>query len=441
MKLTDALRSVKPGELLVVLIALAPALVAMPVLLSPWPPDASAWLRVGGKLTAILGLSCLLLAGILAVRVPGFDRWFGGLTRLWRLHHWLGTLSFLFIMLHPVLLAFAAVPAGMQVAGMVLFPPFGFWATWLGWLALLAMMVFLAPSYSFFGPPKYQRWKRMHLVSGAALVLGAIHGYALNTVFVDAGNMLVWGGLGLLAILAFGWRAVVSKKAARKPWRIKAVEPLAEGVVELVLEPLGRPLSHAAGQFVYFTPHDPALAAGRNEEHPYTISSEPQSDEMRIAIKDLGDASGALQTVTPGSLAHVDGPYGHFFRVGVEESELWLGGGIGMTPFVGRARELAYAGKPVDIRLVYCAQDVSRAYFLAELEDIAKRIEGFTVTPHFFADEGPLAEPFLAAHVPDYAKRMAYICGPLPMIRLARRMLREAGVPPFRIRSEEFELL
>lgn len=439
--LMNTIRRIQPGEAVVVALLLLPAFAALPVLLEPWPSAPADWLRSGGKLTGILGLASLLFAGILAVRVPGFDQPFGGLTRLWRLHHSLGTAALLLLMLHPLLLAFAVVPFGLQVASLTLFPPFSSVNTWIGWAALLAMMVFLAPSYSFFGPPKYQRWKRLHLLAGAALLLGAIHGFALNTVFAGNWNIVVWGGLAVLALGAFSWRAVASKKFARKPYRITAVESLAKGVVELVLEPVDKPLAHAAGQFVYLTPRDPALSAGCNEEHPYTISSAPQASELRIAIKDLGDASHALQTVTPGTIAHVDGPYGRFFRESVRERELWLGGGIGITPFVGRARALLHEESSVDIRLVYFAQDESRAYFLQELQDIASRIEGFEVIAHYFADQGPLTEKFLAQHLPDFSERTAYICGPLPMIELCKEILRETGLPAHRIRSEEFTLL
>ncbi|MDX1442800.1 MAG: ferric reductase-like transmembrane domain-containing protein [Gammaproteobacteria bacterium] len=441
----NVIRRIEPGEAIIVLLVLAPSLVALPQLLDPWPQAYSDWLRFGGKLAGVLGLASLLFAGILAVRVPGFDQPFGGLTRLWRLHHSLGTAALLLLMLHPLLLAFAAVPGGVQAAAMTLFPPAGDVATWIGWAALLAMMIFLAPSYSFFGAPDYQRWKHLHLLAGAALLLGAIHGIALNTVLVGHWNIVTWGGLSVLALAAFSWRAVVSRKFGRKPYRVTAVEPLAKGVVELVLEPVGDRITHAAGQFVYFTPRDPALAAGCNEEHPYTISSAPQSDELRIAIKDFGDASHALQSVTPGTIAHVDGPYGRFFRAGTAEKkrepELWLGGGIGITPFVGRARALLHEPGSVDICLVYLAQDASRAYFLDELQAIASRVEGFDVITHYFAVQGPLNEAFLARHVPGFAERTAYICGPPPMIRLGRQILRNKGLPAHRVRSEEFTLL
>lgn len=59
---------------------------------------------------------------------------------------------------------------------------------------------------------------------------------------------------------------------------------------------------------------------------------------LRFGIKDLGDASHALQTVTPETRVLIEGPYGEFFeRRFPQRDMLWLGGGIGITPFVGGA--------------------------------------------------------------------------------------------------------
>ena len=68
----------------------------------------------------------LLLAAALSARVPGFDRWFGGLTRLWKSHHWLGAGSLVLLLAHPLLLALAASSDGLDVAVACSFHP---WTT------------------------------------------------------------------------------------------------------------------------------------------------------------------------------------------------------------------------------------------------------------------------------------------------------------------------
>jgi predicted ferric reductase len=431
----------RAGDLLLLGLALLPALAALPALLAMPLDTPAAWLRAGGRLNGIVGLAWLLLAAALAVRIPGLDRPFGGLIRVWRIHHVLGTGAFLLLMAHVLLLAFAALPAGLAVASVTLFPPPSRWAVWAGWGALLAMMVFLAPTYAFFGRPEYQRWKLLHLLSGAALLLALVHALPLASAPGGAAAVALWAFYGGGALIAYVWRAGIAR-TARRPYRITAVQRPAPRVVELSLKcERGEGLRYAPGQFVYLTPCDPALRAGRGEEHPYTLSSAPHEADLRIAIKDLGDASHALQDVAVGSRAWIDGPYGRFFPDHDDGTELWLGGGIGVTPFVSRARALAHAGAAVDIELIYCAHNPGRAYFLDELLRLADAVQGLRVTPHYFANLGPLSQRFVADTVPDFAQRTAYVCGPLPMMGLATGILRAAGVPRTRIHTEEFDLL
>ena len=403
------------------------------------PADAAGWLGWLGRACGVVGLAWLLLAMVLSIRLPRCDQALGGLLTLWRFHHLLGAGSFLLLMLHPVLLALAAVPGEPAAVLATLTPPAGAWPVWAGWGALLLMMVFLAPSFSFLGPPDYQRWKLLHRLSAAVVVLGLVHTLALSRMLGPVQAAWVWGGLTALAAVSFVWRLALSRRFARRRYRIAQVDPLADRVVELTLE--GPPLAYDAGQFVYMAPSDPALAAGRGEEHPYSLVSAPHEPVLRIAIKELGDASSALMSVSVGSEVTVEGPYGRFLPRRHDRPALWIGGGIGMTPFVSAARELAVQSAPLDVQLLYCANDPSRAYYLAELDGIAAERPGFRVHAHYFADEGPLSPAFLESRVPDFRRRDAYVCGPAPLLALVEDLLRREGVPRRRIVMEEFDLL
>lgn len=415
---------------------------ALALALYPLPlADAAGWLQAAGRLAGILGLAALLVAGCLSARIPGFDRWFGGLTGLWRIHHYIGAASFLLLMLHPLLLAFGALPLSTGAAVGLLFPPPAQVWVWAGWLALLCMMAFLAPSFAFFGAPHYQRWKGLHRLAGPALVLALLHAVPLSRALPAAWAWSVWGVLGGAAVCAFAYRMLFSRRVARLRYRVSHVTKLADGVVEIALRPQGRPLVYRAGQFVYFTHLDCGLAAGYNEEHPFTLSSAPQEAELRLGVKDLGDMSGALQHIAPGAEVTVEGPYGDFFPAEAEQCpQLWLGGGIGITPFVGRARALAHRAAPAaPVSLVYCAENPERSYYLNELREIAGRLPNFAVHSHLFSREGPLSPAYLDAACPDWRQREVFLCGPPGMLGHCRRMLRAAGIR--RLHIEEFDLL
>src|SRR5690606_36414218 len=158
-----------------------------------------------GRLAGIAGLGLFLVAAIVSFRIPGFDRLFGGLTTLWRTHHLLGGVSFLLLLSHPLLLSLASVAVSPAAAAGVLFPPEGGASIWLGWGALVLMMVFLAPSFAFFGPPRYQRWKQVHKLAGVAAVLALAHTFILERTIPEPWSALIWAALALAALASLAY--------------------------------------------------------------------------------------------------------------------------------------------------------------------------------------------------------------------------------------------
>lgn len=423
-------------------LAAAPTILMLPGLREGDFSDCGAILNLLGRLTGVAGLSCLMVAAILSCRVPGADRPFGGLTKLWKTHHRLGAAAFLLLLAHPPLLALSSAVVSLPAAAQVLVPDSPDWGTTLGWISLLAMMVFLAPSFAFFGEPEYQRWRWLHRLSAVAVIAAVAHAWWFSRTIPIYASTAIWLLLSAAALASVAWRLVFARRSGRLRYVVEEVVARANNVAELTLRPAGRHLAYEAGQFIYLTPHDESLSAGRGEEHPYTLTSAPGEPALRVAIKDLGDATHAIQSVTPGSEADVEGPYGDFFPRGKPSGpELWIAGGIGIAPFLGRLRDLAARGAPLDAHLVYCVQDPARAHFIDELEQLAPRVPGMRLTQHYFYRYGPLDAKFLAANCEDYARRRAYVCGPDPLIESAKSLLAAAGVHRDHIVTEEFTLL
>ncbi|QLC73931.1 ferredoxin reductase family protein [Pseudomonas sp. LPB0260] len=431
-----------PGKLKYCDLVLA-ALLLLPLLLA-WPrlwampgEGAARWLGLAGLLAGVAGLCSLLVTAAMCIRLPRLDRWLGGLPRLWRLHRRLGFIAFILILGHALLLGFAALPESPTAATKVLFPPLSAYLIWVGWLALAVMVVFLAPTFQLSERFHYQRWKRLHLLSALTLLLALLHALPLSP-----DNPGVWL-LILLAWAAIAWRKLLAPTFARQNYRVTALTRLAPDVMEISLRPSGAGIAHQAGQFVYLTPREPSLSAGCGEEHPFTISSAPGAAELTLGIKALGDASRALHELPLGSQVQVEGPYGQLFeRRAPARAQLWLGGGIGIAPFVSAARALAGpSGAAGHVSLLYLADRAERAYYLKELQAIAAHQPRLSVTTHYFFDCGPLSEAFLQAHCPDFREREIYICGPPAMLRHVQALLRATGADPKLIHTEAFEFL
>lgn len=442
-KRTEPGISARTAHRLVWGIALLPTLLFLLNLGASDVASTGALVNAVGRGTGVAGLSMLLTAAILSARVPGFDRLFGGLTRLWRTHHLLGAWSLILLLLHPVLLALAGAEASVTTASDTLFPPFSDTASWSGWAALVLMMAFLAPSFAFFGPPRYERWKKLHRLAGPAVALALAHNFWLSRGLPQWLDIALWSTLALLAVGAVVWRFVFSRRIGRLSYTVEEVAPVANNVVELSLQPAGGSLEYEPGNFVYLTLEDHSLESGRGEEHPYTLSSSPDEQQLRIAIKSLGDASRAAQSVQPGTRARVEGPYGRFFLSPdrVTQPELWVAGGIGVTPFLARMRHLRHRGEPADVCMIFCVQDPAREIFTTELHDLAEALEGFRLNIHYFYREGPLSSDYLKAACPDLGQRVVYICGPDQLNALVRQHASNAGIQASNIHSEGFQLL
>jgi len=426
-----------PGDLLIAAVVLLPLLWAAPGLLAALGTSWTAVTSLLVRTTGILALSTFVAAALLSARVPRTDRWFGGQMRLWEIHKLLGFSAFLLVMAHVLLLALMALPVSVERSVTFIFPPMAQWDVWAGWLAFVLMVVFIAPTFGFFGRLHYQRWKSLHRISAPAFLLALVHGIAL------APGAAIWWLLGVLALAAIAWRLVFSRPLARQRYTVDSVTPLARDVVEINLKPLGRGMTWQPGQFVYLSPLDPQLEAGIGEEHPYTIASADSDTHMRIGVKAIGDATTALQHVRPGTEAEVEGPYGTFLEAHEpDRGRLWLGGGIGITPFVAGARAMRTGtSEAVDTVSLYLADRPERAYYLDELKTIAEATPTFTAHVHYFNEHGVLTADFLRAHCPDFAEREVFICGPPGMIAHVDRLLRDEGVPPERIHTEAFDFL
>lgn len=112
--------------------------------------------------------------------------------------------------------------------------------------------------------------------------------------------------------------------------RVVAVRPLTRQEKLFTLElPDGLSLNHEPGQFVQVS----LLGIG---EAPISISSSPSRSNgtFEICVRQAGDLTTALHTLTPGASLGIRGPFGHGFPIkrfwGKEV--LFMPGGLGLAP-------------------------------------------------------------------------------------------------------------
>ena len=191
-----------------------------------------------------------------------------------------------------------------------------------------------------------------------------------------------------------------------------------------------------AGQFLFVSfPKGGKLA----EAHPFTISSAPQEDVLRVTIKACGDYTRHLFAhLQTGMDAIIEGAYGMFDYKTGGPKQIWVAGGIGVTPFLSFIRDLE-TGLAFDVDFYYTVRHREEAIFVDEIGAAAKKNPRLKAHIRFSATDGSLTVDTIAKNAGgNISGHHVYMCGPLPMVQAFESKFIEAGVPADHIHYEEF---
>ena len=176
--------------------------------------------------------------------------------------------------------------------------------------------------------------------------------------------------------------------------------------------------------------------------HPYTISSAPTADgQLRFLVKGLGSYTKRLgSALKTGSTARVSKAYGHFGLRKTKGVQVWIGGGIGITPFLSWAQSLDEAWS-VPTRLYYCVRSAESAIYLNELQATAERVDSFSATVVNSSKEKRLnATRIVKELAGDIQTAHVYFCGPAAMRDALKQDLVAQGLRERNFHYEEFEI-
>jgi predicted ferric reductase len=182
-------------------------------------------------------------------------------------------------------------------------------------------------------------------------------------------------------------------------------------------------------------PNEPTL----NESHPFTISSAPHEDVLRLTIKASGDFTRALVTdLKPGMDAVIEGAYGMFDYKTGGSKQIWVAGGIGVTPFLAFIRDM---GETLDrnVDFYYAVRHRDEALFYNEIVATAQRNPRLKLHIRFSASGGSLTVEEIVRNAGGNVEgHHVYMCGPLPMIQAFEKRFTSLGIPARHIHFEEF---
>jgi predicted ferric reductase len=409
----------------------------------------SALLTALGQLTALFGTYGALIQLVLMSRSPWLEQLFG-LDRLAHWHRWLGFSVTWLICGHVVLTtAGYALGDGNSFAGetwrLLTTFPYVLMATVATGLLLMVAVTSLRTARRHL---KYETWHFIHLYAYLAIALSFGHVLAVGTDFSDDPLargywVALYAAAGILVLLFRVGQPLLLDRRHRL--KILRVVPEAPGVVSIYVTGTNlRNLRARAGQFFMwrFLARDRWWMA-----HPFSLSAAPDGESLRITIKQVGDGTGDVQLLRPGTRVAVEGPYGVFTTLRRRQKKVLLvAGGIGITPIRALLEELPQGRGSVV--LLYRARSWDEVLFRDELEQLMAARQGelrYLVGSRGRGTTDLPEEPFnaraLRQMVPDVLQRDVFICGSGQMMQELHYSLKELGVPDTQIHYERFALL
>lgn len=399
--------------------------------------DLNAAMTSFGQIAGLVGMAMFSVNLILSSRLKILDKFFYGLNEAYKRHHIIGAIAFILLLFHPLFLVVKYIQLSLRDAALF-FLPSGNWAVNYGIAALFLFIILMI--LTFFIRLKYHKWKFSHKFTVAVFVFAILHTF-YTTSDVSRDGILRFYILNLagIGLVAGFWRSFVSKYVNQNyEYEIKNVNIYGGNVFRIEMAPKGKTMKYAPGQFIFINFENKKVGG---EIHPFSISSAAGAEKLEIVVKFLGDYTSELGNLKTGDIAYVEGAFGTFsYKEAENKKQIWIAGGIGITPFLSMARSLKL-DECYNIHLYYCTKNKEEAVFLGELQAIASKNEKFEVINWRSSESGRISGQNIAELSGGLTDKEIFICGPVPFMESLNSQFLNMGVIKDRIHWENFNFL
>jgi predicted ferric reductase len=396
------------------------------------PPDSLPTSYTAQWIGEVMASSAMILMSItifLANKPRFIEPYFGGLDQMYQTHKQVSMLAFFLLIGH-----FFVIPdSGELVVG----KPLGMLA-FAGIIVLVLLTIApRVPLISRFLSLAYHKWRVSHKLLGLFFMLGLVHYLLVGTISKQTTPGLYMLLIVFMGILAYLYKQLIASRV--RPYHeyvVEKVRRLNGTTVELSLNPVGEKVTFNAGQFLFVHFEGDAKLS---EPHPFTVSSAPHEESLRLSIRASGDWTRYLTQALPaGTKAKIDGCYGMFNYKSGGKEQIWIAGGIGVTPFLSWLRD---AGNQLDadVDFFYGVRGEADALFWDEFQAADHNQQNFRAHLQYSSQDGHLSADQIAQRSRgEVANKDIYMCGPISMVEGFRRCFKAMGVPANQIHYEEF---
>lgn len=395
-------------------------------------------------LTGLLSISLMSLTMVLATRPVWLERPLGGMDRVYRLHKWSGILAVAFAALHwlvemsdDLLKALIGREGRVKAELSTFGEPIQDFGEKLGEWAIYVLLGLLA--LTLWKRFSYRLWRPLHRAMPVLYLVLVFH----SVVLAPAGYWNQPVGLLLALLFAGGSIASVLSLSGRigqnrqVTGTVVSVHKPCSDIVEVRCRLDSKWRGQRPGQFAFVTFDDTEGA------HPFTIASADRGDHtVTFTIKALGDYTHRLtRQLSVGNPVKVEGPYGRFVfsRADRRARQIWVAGGIGITPFLAWLEALQ--DKPatgISADLHYSVRDADTDPFIERLQTLCAALPGVCLHVHD-KHSGPLTVETLAEKQQGRKQLEVWFCGPRGFADSLRKGL-QAFSGRIRFHQEAFEI-
>ncbi|WP_454631551.1 ferredoxin reductase family protein [Bradyrhizobium cenepequi] len=397
------------------------------------------------QLSGVVAIGCMSVAMILALRPRWPESWLGGLDKMYRLHKWLGIGALVVATVHWL---WAEGPKWAVGWGLLQRPVRGprpaienpveaLLASLRGtaegvgeWAFYAAVLLIALALIRYFPYRLFYKTHRLLAVVYLVLVFHAVVLIQFSYWVSPLGSvMAVLLASGTVAAILVLLRRVGAGRQVKGKITALQYYPGVRALETEIAVPYGWP-GHKPGQFAF------ATSDAWEGAHPYTIASGWHAERPRITFitKELGDHTSRLRhKLSVGQEVKVEGPYGCFTFDDDRPHQIWIGGGIGITPFVARMKHMALQKETPDLPegqtadLFHTTADVDEE----ALGKLAADARSADVRLHVLIDarDGHLTGERIRKSVPLWREASIWFCGPPGFGEALKRDFAAQGFP------------
>lgn len=408
------------------------------------PPARDFWTEFSAAIAyaglAMMGLQFGLTARFRWITQP----W--GEDVIYHFHRQISLIAVALVVAHPLIL-FAVRPELLALLN-------SFTAPWRARFAALSTYSLLALVATSLWRAKlkirYETWHLAHIALALlAVTAGVLHMVGWSFYLSDPVKRALWIALTIFWIgLLLYIRVIKPLFMFRKPYRITEVRKERGDSWTLVMHPEGHPgFRFIPGQFGWLTLWgSPFKITG----HPFSFSSSAEAKDGRVemTIRNLGDFTSTIHTLSVGQRVRLDGPYGAFTTGNPADIHVLIAGGVGITPMMSILRTFADRGDKRPVILLYGSKNWESVTFREELEELKARLDLKVIhvlknpPADWTGERGFVTADMFKRHLPPpYAHHEYFICGPDKMMDAIETVLGQLHVPLTKYHSERYHFV